>query len=163
MTPITSNTTTNKRVGPRRMLSGKSDGSTVRTQKVVSATGMKRLPKLAMRSPKNSTPVRASTVPDGAGRPTISPLEYHDANKLGIAEIPAMTSQAATTMRRLHANRPRTKRDDAPIAVEPIIGWMALRTTEKLQRTRIQTMATANGANMMHAIMAENADADLPT
>ena len=60
-----------------------------------------------------------------------------------------MTSQAATTMRRLHANRPRTKRDDAPIAVEPIIGWMALRTTEKLQRTRIQTMATANGAKAL--------------
>ena len=80
-----------------------------------------------------------------------------------MAEIPDMTSQAATTMRRQHANRPRTKRDDAPIAVEPIIGWMALRTMEKLQRTKIQTMATTSGANMMHAIMAENADAEPPT
>ena len=124
---------------------------------------MKRLPKLAMRSPKNSTPVRASMVPDGAGRPTISPLEYHAANELGIADIPAMTSEAATIMRRLHANRPRTKRDDAPIAVEPIIGWMALRTMEKLQRTRIQIMATANGASAMHARMAESVDADPPT
>ena len=93
------------------MLSGKSHGSTVRTQKVVSATGMKRLPKFTKRSPKNSTTVHASTLPDGAGRPTISPLAYHDANELGIAEIPDMTSQAATTMRRQHPNRPRTNRD----------------------------------------------------
>ena len=39
---------------------------------------------------------------------------------------------------------------------------MALRMIAKLQRTSIQTMATTNGANMMHAIMAENADAEPP-
>ena len=127
------------------------------------ATAKKKLAKLVNIPPMNSTTARAKMEPDGGAMPIIFPRAYHAASKSGMAEIPDMTSQAATTRKKQLANLPRTKRHDSPIAVEPIIGWMALRTMAKPQRIRIQTKATTNGANMMHAIMTENADAEPPT